>query len=42
MIDNQNVFAVRADAVRISPLGQITHALSEVGRPYRRRMESVG
>ncbi len=38
VIDNQNVFAVLIDAVRICSLGQITHALFEVGGQYRRSM----
>ncbi len=38
VIDNQNVFAVLVDAVRVCSLGQITHALFEVGGQYRRNM----
>jgi methylmalonyl-CoA mutase len=38
VIDDQNVFAVLMDAVRICSLGQITHALFEVGGQYRRNM----
>ena len=38
VIDNQNVFAVLMDAVRVCSLGQITHALFEVGGQYRRNM----
>ena len=38
VIDNQNVFAVLMDAVRCCSLGQITHALFEVGGQYRRSM----
>ena len=37
-IDNGNVFAVLMDAVRVCSLGQITHALFEVGGQYRRNM----
>ena len=37
-IDNANVFAVLMDAVRVCSLGQITHALFEVGGQYRRSM----
>jgi methylmalonyl-CoA mutase len=33
-----NVFAVLMDAVRVCSLGQITHALFEVGGQYRRSM----
>ena len=35
---NENVFAVLLDAVRCCSLGQITHALFEVGGQYRRGM----
>ena len=35
---NENVFAVLMDAVRVCSLGQITHALFEVGGQYRRSM----
>ncbi len=38
VIDNENVFAVLVDAVRVCSLGQITHALFEVGGEYRRNM----
>ena len=38
VIDNANVFAVLMDAVRVCSLGQITHALFEVGGQYRRSM----
>ncbi|MFC0399617.1 fused isobutyryl-CoA mutase/GTPase IcmF [Paraburkholderia rhizosphaerae] len=38
VIDDQNVFAVLMDAVRVCSLGQITHALFEVGGQYRRSM----
>lgn len=38
VIDNQNVFNVLMDAVRVSSLGQITSALFEVGGQYRRNM----
>jgi methylmalonyl-CoA mutase len=38
VIDNGNVFAVLMDAVRCCSLGQITHALFEVGGQYRRSM----
>jgi len=38
VIDNDNVFAVLMDAVRVCSLGQITHALFEVGGQYRRSM----
>ena len=38
VIDNQNVFGVLMDAVRCCSLGQITHALFEVGGQYRRSM----
>src|SRR6266446_620814 len=38
VIRNQNVFAVLMDAVRVCSLGQITHALFEVGGQYRRNM----
>lgn len=36
VIGNENVFAVLMDAVRVCSLGQITHALFEVGGQYRR------
>src|SRR6266700_2173077 len=38
VIDDANVFAVLMDAVRCCSLGQITHALFEVGGQYRRNM----
>jgi isobutyryl-CoA mutase len=38
VIANQNVFDVLVDAVRVCSLGQITHALFEVGGQYRRNM----
>jgi len=38
VMDNHNVFEVLMDAVRCCSLGQITHALFEVGGQYRRSM----
>jgi len=38
VIANENVFAVLMDAVRVCSLGQITHALFEVGGQCRRSM----
>jgi isobutyryl-CoA mutase len=38
VIQNDNVFAVLMDAVRVCSLGQITQALFEVGGEYRRNM----
>jgi isobutyryl-CoA mutase len=38
VINNDNVFAVLMDAVRVASLGQITEALFEVGGQYRRSM----
>jgi methylmalonyl-CoA mutase len=38
VIDNGNVFEVLVEAVRVCSLGQITHALFEVGGQYRRSM----
>ena len=38
VIDNTNVFEVMMDAARCCSLGQITHALFEVGGQYRRNM----
>jgi methylmalonyl-CoA mutase len=38
VIANQNVFEVLIDAVRVCSLGQITHALFDVGGQYRRNM----
>jgi isobutyryl-CoA mutase len=35
---DENVFAVLMDAVRVCSLGQITHALFDVGGQYRRNM----
>ena len=35
---DENVFAVLMEAVRVCSLGQITHALFEVGGQYRRNM----
>ena len=35
---DENVFEVLIDAVRVCSLGQITHALFEVGGQYRRSM----
>ena len=35
---DENVFAVLMEAVRVCSLGQITHALFEVGGQYRRSM----
>jgi methylmalonyl-CoA mutase len=37
-ITNNNIFAALMDAVRTCSLGQITHALFEVGGQYRRSM----
>ena len=37
-ITNQNIFSALMDAVRVCSLGQITHALFEVGGQYRRSM----
>ncbi|MCB1780936.1 MAG: methylmalonyl-CoA mutase, partial [Candidatus Competibacteraceae bacterium] len=37
-INNENLFAVLVDAVQCCSLGQITHALFEVGGQYRRNM----
>jgi methylmalonyl-CoA mutase len=36
--NDENVFAVLMDAVRVCSLGQITNALFEVGGQYRRSM----
>jgi methylmalonyl-CoA mutase len=36
VIKDENVFAVLMDAVRVCSLGQITHALFEVGGQYSR------
>jgi len=38
VIRDENVFEVLMDAVRVCSLGQITHALFEVGGEYRRNM----
>jgi methylmalonyl-CoA mutase len=38
VIADANVFEVLVDAVRVCSLGQITHALFEVGGQYRRSM----
>ena len=38
VIDNQNVFEVLMNAVRVCSLGQITNTLFEVGGQYRRNM----
>ncbi|HZE61173.1 MAG TPA: fused isobutyryl-CoA mutase/GTPase IcmF [Burkholderiales bacterium] len=38
VIADENVFEVLMDAVRVCSLGQITHALFEVGGQYRRSM----
>ncbi len=38
VIENQNVFEVLMDAVRVCSLGQISNALFEVGGQYRRNM----
>jgi methylmalonyl-CoA mutase len=38
VMENANVFEVLMDAVRVCSLGQITHALFEVGGQYRRNM----
>ncbi|HJS36586.1 MAG TPA: fused isobutyryl-CoA mutase/GTPase IcmF [Burkholderiales bacterium] len=38
VVRDENVFAVLMDAVRVCSLGQITHALFEVGGQYRRSM----
>ncbi len=38
VLDDGNVFEVLMDAVRVCSLGQITHALFEVGGQYRRNM----
>ena len=41
VIREGNVFAVLMEAVRCCSLGQITHALFEVGGQYRRNMSPV-
>lgn len=38
VINDENVFTVLMDAVRVCSLGQISHALFEVGGKYRRNM----
>jgi methylmalonyl-CoA mutase len=38
VIADENVFEVLVEAVRVCSLGQITHALFEVGGQYRRNM----
>ena len=38
VVKNHNVFEVLMEAVRVCSLGQITHALFEVGGQYRRSM----
>jgi methylmalonyl-CoA mutase len=38
VIHDRNVFEVLVDAVRVCSLGQVTHALFEVGGQYRRNM----
>ncbi len=38
VMQDENVFAVLMDAVRVCSLGQITHALFEMGGQYRRSM----
>ena len=38
VVKDENVFEVLMDAVRVCSLGQITHALFEVGGQYRRSM----
>ena len=38
VVKDENVFAVLMNAVRVCSLGQITHALFEVGGQYRRSM----
>ncbi|MGH8765339.1 MAG: hypothetical protein ACRET8_06445, partial [Burkholderiales bacterium] len=38
VMKDENVFAVLMDAVRVCSLGQITHALFDVGGQYRRSM----
>ena len=36
--ENENTFAALMEATKVCTLGQITHALYEVGRQYRRNM----
>jgi methylmalonyl-CoA mutase len=38
VVKDENVFEVLMDAVRVCSLGQITHALFDVGGQYRRNM----
>ena len=38
VVRDENVFEVLMEAVRVCSLGQITHALFEVGGQYRRNM----
>ncbi|MER8124541.1 methylmalonyl-CoA mutase family protein, partial [Acinetobacter baumannii] len=38
VLDDANVFALLMEAVQVCSLGQITHALFEVGGQYRRTM----
>ena len=38
VIRDENVFAILMEAVCVASLGQITHALFEVGGQYRRNM----
>jgi methylmalonyl-CoA mutase len=38
VLENGNVFDVLMQAVRVCSLGQISHALFEVGGQYRRSM----
>ena len=37
-LDGGNIFAELMDTVRVASLGQITHALYEVGGEYRRNL----
>jgi methylmalonyl-CoA mutase len=37
-VTNGNIFAALMEAVKVASLGQITHALYEVGGQYRRNM----
>ncbi len=37
-VANQNIFAEMMEAVKYCSLGQITHALFQVGGQYRRNM----
>jgi len=38
VLENQNVFEEMVEAVKYCSLGQITHALFEVGGKYRRNL----